>query len=232
MAASQKEEIGKTFKSPSKLDNFNLLRTLEFLPGIILGLTVHEFSHAYIALRCGDPTARDEGRISLNPLKHIDMLGFIMLLVAGFGWAKPVQFTEQNLHNPKTDVMKIAVAGPLSNAILAMILSVVFSVMAAHIPVYSNRTIQITYEVLHYAIYINWGLFVFNLIPLPPLDGSHLLFQQFKRNPVLYAGLYKYGSLILFGLIIGTVLTKIDFLPIWPAIRFLGEGFLSVVGYR
>ncbi len=214
------------------MDNINLLRTLKFLPGIILGLTVHEFSHAWVALLCGDSTARDEGRISLNPLKHIDMLGFIMLMVAGFGWAKPVQFTEQNLHNPRTDVLKIAVAGPLSNALLAMVLSVVFSILAAHIPIYTNDTTRIAYEVLHYAIYINWGLFVFNLIPLPPLDGSHLLFNQFKRFPALYTGLFKYGSLILFGLIIGTVLTKIDFLPIWPAIKFLGEGFLSIVGYR
>lgn len=214
------------------MDNIDFLRTLKFLPGIILGLTVHEFSHAWVALLCGDATARDEGRITLNPLKHIDMLGFVMLLVAGFGWAKPVQFTEQNLRNPKTDVLKIAVAGPLSNALLAMLLSVVFSILAAHIPVYSNNTVRLSYEVLHYAIYINWGLFVFNLIPLPPLDGSHLLFHQFKRFPGLYSALYKYGSLVLFALIIGTVLTKIDFLPIWPAIRFLGEGFLSIVGYQ
>jgi Zn-dependent protease len=87
-------------------------------------------------------------------------------------------------------------------------------------------------EVFLYAIYINWGLFIFNLIPLPPLDGSHVLFFQLKRFPLLYEGLYKYGSLLLFGLIIGTYFTKINFLPIWPAIQFLGEGFLSLVGYR
>jgi Zn-dependent protease len=208
------------------LDNFDFIRTLKFLPGIILGLTVHEFSHAFIAHLCGDSTARDQGRITLNPLKHIDPLGFIMLLVAGFGWAKPVQFTEQNLRNPKTDVIKIAVAGPMSNAIIAMILSLLFSGLVSVMPVYA------IYEIIHYAIFINWGLFVFNLIPLPPLDGSHLLFHQLKRFPVLYNGLYKYGSMILFGLLIATTFTKIDFLPIWPAIKFLGDGFLSLVGYR
>lgn len=214
------------------MDNFDFLRTLKFLPGIILGLTVHEFSHAFVAHLCGDSTSKDQGRITLNPLKHIDLLGFVMLMVAGFGWAKPVQFTEQNLHNPRTDVIKIAIAGPLSNAVIAMILSVLFSVLVTFFPVYSSPATRIFYEVLHYAIYINWGLFIFNLIPLPPLDGSHLLFNQFKKFPLLYNGLYKYGSMILFGLILATIFTKIDFLPIWPAIKFLGEGFLSLVGYR
>ena len=214
------------------MENFDLVRILKFLPGIILGLTVHEFSHALVAHMCGDSTSKDQGRVTLNPLKHIDLLGFIMLIIAGFGWAKPVQFQEQNLRNPKTDVIKIALAGPLSNAVIAMILSVLFSILASIIPVYSSSTIQVVYEVLHYAIYINWGLFIFNLIPLPPLDGSHLLFHQFRRFPVLYDSLYKYGSLLLFGLLIATTLTKINFLPIWPLIQFLGEGFLSMVGYR
>ena len=214
------------------MDNFDLVRILKFLPGIILGLTVHEFSHAFVAHKCGDSTSKDQGRITLNPLKHIDLLGFIMLLVAGFGWAKPVQFNEQNLHNPKTDVVKIAIAGPLSNAVIAMILSVIFSLFASFIPIYSSQSVRLIYEITNYAIYINWGLFVFNLIPLPPLDGSHLLFNQLKKFPVVHAGLYKYGTMILFGLLIATTLTKINFLPIWPAIKFLGEGFLSLVGYR
>jgi Zn-dependent protease len=214
------------------LNNFDIVRTLKFLPGIILGLTVHEFSHAFVAHLCGDSTSKDQGRITLNPLKHIDPLGFIMLMVAGFGWAKPVQFTEQNLRNPKADIIKIAIAGPLSNAVIAMILSILFSILASFIPGYSSQSIRVIYEILNYAIYINWGLFVFNLIPLPPLDGSHLLFHQLKKYPVLYSVLYKYGLMILFGLLIATTLTKINFLPIWPVIRFLGEGFLSLVGYR
>lgn len=213
------------------MDSFNFVRILKLLPGIILGLTVHEFSHALVAHWCGDSTSKDQGRITLNPLKHIDPLGFIMLLVAGFGWARPVQFTEQNLHNPKTDVLKIAFAGPFSNALIAMILSVIFSLLSSRMPVYDHPSLRLTYEIIHYAIYINWGLFVFNLIPLPPLDGSHLLFHQLKRFPLIYSGLYKYGSLILFGLLIASTITKIDFLPIWPAIRFLGDGFLSAVGY-
>ena len=214
------------------MENLAIARILEFLPGIILGLTVHEFSHAYIAKRCGDLTSSVQGRVTLNPFKHIDALGFVMLLVAGFGWAKPVQFNEQNLRNPKTDVIKIAVAGPVSNAITAMLLSIIFSLYNNFLPGYYGNWMHIVNNVFLYAIYINWGLFIFNLIPLPPLDGSHLLLNQFKRFPRLYDGLYKYGSWIFFGLIIVTVFTRINLLPIWPAMQFLGKGFLSLVGYH
>jgi len=214
------------------MDSLGISRILEFLPGIILGLTVHEFSHAYMAKRCGDLTSEAQGRVTLNPFKHIDALGFIMLLVAGFGWAKPVQFNEANLRNPKKDVIKIAVAGPFSNAILAMILSVLFSIYSHYTTGNYGTRIQIVNEVFLYAIYINWGLFIFNMIPFPPLDGSHLLLNQFKRFPRLYEEFYKYGSWIFFGLIIVTVFTKVNLLPIWPAVQFLGKGFLSLVGYH
>jgi len=214
------------------LENFDLTRVLKFLPGIIIGLTVHEFCHAWVAHICGDSTSKDQGRVTLNPLKHIDLLGFIFLIFAGFGWAKPVQFNEQNLRNPKTDVIKIALAGPLSNAVLAMIISILFSVYSSVMPIYSGYGSQLFTEVFLYTIYINWGLFIFNLIPLPPLDGSHLLLYPLRKYPVFYDSLYKYGSLLLFGLLIATAVTKINFLPIMPAIRFLAEGFLSLVGYQ
>jgi len=214
------------------MENFDLVRVLKFLPGIILGLTIHEFSHAWVAHRCGDSTSKDQGRITLNPLKHIDLLGFAMLIIAGFGWAKPVHFNEQNLRNPKTDIMKIAVAGPLSNAILAMLLSIIFSAYVSILPLHQSNWMIVVSEVFIYGIYINWGLFIFNLIPLPPLDGSHLLFNYFRKFPALYEGLYKYGSYVFFGLILATIVTKINFLPIMPAIEFLGKGFLSLVGYH
>src|SRR4030043_2308357 len=110
------------------MDNLDIFRTLKFLPGIILGLTIHEFSHAFIASKCGDLTSREQGRVSLNPLKHIDPLGFIMLRVAGFGWAKPVEFNEKNLRNPRIDMLKIAVAGPISNALTAIVASVIYAI--------------------------------------------------------------------------------------------------------
>ena len=210
-----------------RMDTLDILRTLKFLPGILLGLTIHEFSHAFVATKCGDTTSKDQGRVTLNPLKHIDPFGFMMLLVAGFGWAKPVRFNEKNLNNPRTDIMKIAVAGPFSNALTAIILTLIFAVIYK---IYPGNYNSITSEIFIYSIYINWGLFIFNLIPIPPLDGSHLLLNYFRRYPKLYMILYKYGSFILLGLILGSVFTRINLFPIWPVIEFFGKGFLVLLG--
>jgi Zn-dependent protease len=214
------------------MDILNLERILKFLPGIVLGLTVHEYSHALVAQLCGDMTSKEQGRVTLNPLKHIDLLGFIMIVALGFGWAKPVEFKEQNLRNPKRDVILIAIAGPLSNAVLAMILSVIFTIYSSVIPVYGSSGAVIISEVFRWAIYINWMLFIFNLIPLPPLDGSHVAFNWLKKYPVFYTTLYKYGSFLLFGFIIVSVIAKIDLRPIFLVVQYIAEGFLSLVGYR
>ncbi|HEX2920578.1 MAG TPA: site-2 protease family protein [Bacteroidales bacterium] len=210
------------------MDLLNLERVLMYLPGIILGLTVHEFSHAWIAHLSGDPTSKEQGRITLNPLKHIDLIGFIFLLVAGFGWAKPVQFNEQNLKR-KTDVVKIALAGPLSNAILAIVLSFIFALSARYFHAADN-IFQLLMELLYYAILINWGLFIFNLIPLPPLDGSHIFFYPLRRYPDLYNAFYKYGSFLLLGLLLATFFTEINLLPITRVISFFADGILSIFG--
>ncbi|MBN2632272.1 MAG: site-2 protease family protein [Bacteroidales bacterium] len=213
------------------MEGIDILRTLKFLPGIILGLTFHEFSHALVASKCGDSTSKDQGRVTLNPLKHIDPLGFIMLLVAGFGWAKPVQFNEQNLRNPQKDVMKIAAAGPLSNALLAMILSVIFYLTFDNGMTGYGRAHSIIYEMFIYGIYINWGLFIFNLLPIPPLDGSHLLLNYFRKYPRTHEILYRYGTYVLLALIAVSVVSRINLFPIWPAIKFLGDGFLSLLNF-
>ena len=102
------------------MGNFDLERVLTFLPGIILGLTVHEYCHALVAHMCGDSTSKEQGRVTLNPLKHIDPIGFMMLIFVGFGWAKPVQFNEQNLRNPKTDVLKIVRRRARGDAVAAL----------------------------------------------------------------------------------------------------------------
>jgi Zn-dependent protease len=214
------------------MDHFDILRTLKFLPGIILGLTVHEFSHAIVAKWCGDNTSHEQGRVTLNPLKHIDPLGFLLLLIAGFGWAKPVQFNEQNLRNPKTDILKIAIAGPLSNAILAMLLSVIMVLCSGMVTTDAGNTANFLYEILFYAVFINWGLFVFNLLPIPPLDGSHILFHPFRKYPELYNWLYRYGSLALFVILIAGSVSGKNLIPVTPAIQYLAEGFLGILGYR
>ncbi|HPC97372.1 MAG TPA: site-2 protease family protein [Bacteroidales bacterium] len=210
------------------MSGFDLIHSLKLLPGIVTGLTIHEFSHAWMAKRCGDTTSHDQGRVTLNPLKHIDPLGFIMLFIAGFGWAKPVQFNESNLKNPGVDVIKIAVAGPFSNALTAMFLSLTYAALLD----WGININGIWAELFIYAIFINWGLFVFNLIPLPPLDGSHILFSWFRKYPVIYQTIYRYGTLLLFGLLILTFTTGRNLLPIWPLIELIGGGFLRFLGYN
>ena len=209
------------------MNHFDYLQSLKFLPGILLGLTVHEFSHAWMAAQCGDNTSKDMGRVSLNPLRHIDPLGFILLLVAGFGWAKPVQFNEKNLRNPSTDVIKIALAGPFSNALLAILLSGLFFLIFNKPMDTDSTVLKTTVEVFLYAIYINWGLFVFNLIPIPPLDGSHLFFYPLRKYTTLYFNLYRYGIWLLIGIILIERSTQINLLPIGPAIDYLFHLFVK-----
>lgn len=214
------------------MDFFNLERILKFLPGIIIGLTVHEFCHAWVALLSGDPTSKEQGRITLNPLKHIDLLGFIFLIFAGFGWAKPVQFNEEKLKR-KTDVIKIALAGPLSNAVVAMVFSVLFALLPSAGSYDSNYNVQILLDMVKYAIFINWGLFIFNLIPLPPLDGSHLLFFPLRRYPEIYYMVYRISSFLFLGLLIATFISKVNLLqPIVNLIWFFTSGFMSLLGYH
>jgi Zn-dependent protease len=211
------------------VDLFDLERALMYLPGIVIGLTVHEFSHAWTAHLSGDTTSKEQGRVTLNPLKHIDAIGLIFLFVAGFGWAKPVQFNEENLRK-KTDVMKIAFAGPLSNAIIAVILSLIFAVVYGNRPDVYSKAYGTMLDIFYYSISINWGLFIFNLIPFPPLDGSHIFFYPLRKYPVVYNALYRYGSLLLFALLLVMMLTQINLLPVGNAVRFITEGFLKLIG--
>lgn len=209
--------------------HFDFLATIQMLPAIIIGLTVHEFAHAYMAYRCGDYTARDLGRLSLNPLKHIDPLGFALIVLVGFGWAKPVAFNEYNLRNKDSDVIKIAAAGPLSNAVLAVIFSGIIVLMVRYVPETTLDTHSFFVGMLYYGVFLNWGLFVFNLIPLPPLDGSHVFLGNCKNHPS-YMSLEKWGTIGLFAILLLESQTGLDILPITPVINFLGDMSLRMFG--
>lgn len=134
-----------------------------YLLGLIIAITIHEFAHAYTADQLGDPTPRSYGRLSLNPLAHLDPLGTLMLFIARFGWGKPVPIDPYNLKNPKKDELLIAAAGPLSNLLLSLFLSLILRLS----PAFSFVIIPL--------IIVNISLAVFNLIPVPPLDGSKIL---------------------------------------------------------
>ncbi|OGC15101.1 peptidase M50, partial [candidate division WOR-1 bacterium RIFOXYA2_FULL_37_7] len=140
------------------------LSFLIFIGIILASLTIHEFSHAKAADILGDPTPRMAGRLTLNPIAHLDLLGFLALLLVHVGWAKPVPINPYNFRDPNRGMMITGLAGPISNFILAWILAVIFKFVPIDAPLWV--------EIMQLAIWINLALMVFNLLPIPPLDGS------------------------------------------------------------
>jgi Zn-dependent protease len=201
--------------------DFSIERILYSMPAVIAGLSVHEFSHAYMAMKLGDSTARDEGRVSLNPLRHLDPLGFLFIVLVGFGWAKPVRFNPENLKHKKRDRILIALAGPLSNFVLGAVALLALKLLLTFIQVADGSPAEVLLNLLLYFGYINFGLFVFNLIPLPPLDGSHVLLQGINLNPELERRVVQYGSYAFFAIILVENRLGIDLLPIGRAVQAL-----------
>ncbi len=183
-----------------------LLNLLYSLPAILISLAFHEWGHAYAAYRLGDPTARNLGRMSLNPIRHIDPLGFLMLVIARFGWAKPVPVNPRNFKNLRRDDTIVSLAGITVNFGLALV-----SMLAIYLFATLGATNYAIANILYYFLSINLGLMVFNLIPLPPLDGSHvlenLLIRRVGPRPFLF--LQRYGSMILLGLLLTGILSGI-----------------------
>jgi Zn-dependent protease len=211
---------------------FSLEAIIYFLPGVIIGLTVHEYAHATVALRLGDDTARSMGRTSLNPLVHIDLFGFLFLVLLGFGWAKPVMIDPTKLRYPRRDDALIAAAGPISNLLVAITGAATLAVIMSLIPYRGQELYGWIIRLIIAGIQVNLGLFVFNAIPLPPLDGSHVFMSALNLRNTPHAGTFvKYGALLLFGIIIAEQVTRVDILPIGKAVRWLTEGLLKIFGF-
>ena len=165
----------------------------------MFALSFHEFAHAWMASKCGDNTAARMGRLTLNPIAHLDLMGSMMILFVGFGWAKPVPVDYRNLNHPRKDIMKIAAAGPISNLLLAMIAGMLFRVLTA-MSLVTGSSFQI---LIYYFVQINITLAIFNLIPVAPLDGSQIFSSYLmKTNPQLAMKIQSYGPQVLFGLIL------------------------------
>ena len=173
---------------------------------LIFALCFHEFAHGYIAFRCGDDTAYNMGRLTLNPLKHLDPIGTLMILFIGFGYAKPVPVNPYNLDNPRKDMIKVAAAGPVSNFLLSFIGIFVSVVIKLYFNV-SNQNLDLFFN---YFCMINIYLGLFNLLPIYPLDGGQI-FGNFisKYNPNIFRQLNQYGPKILFGVIFFSIITNI-----------------------
>lgn len=175
------------------------------LPGIILGLSLHEFAHAWVSDKLGDPTPRREGRVTINPLAHIDWIGFICLLIAGFGWGKPVGIDPRYYKNRRRDELLVSIAGVVMNLIVACILAIPARLMMTHVTNASGIVYDV-FLIIYYAIMINIVLMIFNLIPCPPLDGWNVITQIFRLDRYSWwYKVYQYGMYILLALIVFNV---------------------------
>lgn len=234
---------------------------LVMLPAILIALTFHEFAHGYVAYKCGDPTAKYMGRLTLNPLRHLDLYGTIMMFFVGFGWAKPVPINMRNFKKSKRDLFLVSIAGIAFNILLAFIGSVLFFVAAmlflkssggeyasltikeylsmfsfsGPIFIFDQRSLfdilpavqQMTLQFLSVFVMINTGLAVFNLIPIPPLDGSKIL--SVVLSPIAaakYLRIEYYSRYIFLGLIfISYTMPALDYY-IWLPVSLARNGIM------
>ena len=211
---------------------FDLTEILKIAPAAVIGLTVHEFSHAYAAYKLGDNTAKMDGRLTLNPLKHIDWLGFFLIVIAGFGWAKPVSFNPDNLKNKHRDEILISISGPISNFILAVLFLIIARGLYS-LDYFNNASgLEIINLIMSWGV-INFGLFVFNLIPIPPLDGSHIYLTYLKDiNPKLMMNMYKWGTFVLFAIIIAESQFNLNILHLSDFVGNLSHYFINLLSFH
>ncbi len=219
------------------MGTIGILELLLTIPGVLIALTFHEFAHAWAANKLGDETPRMQGRLNLNPLSHIDPVGFIFLIVAGFGWGKPVQINSRNFRG-KYSISKaeaiVSAAGPIMNFILAFVFVIIYYILFGVTNALGGLSMQwqeIIRIVILYTISINIGLGVFNLIPLPPLDGSKILmhFLPYKGKEWFYRNeqIFYIVFLLLFitglsSVIITPIINGVLFGMEWIVIKLIG----------
>lgn len=205
-----------------------IISKLAILPGIIIGLTVHEYAHARVAYEMGDPTAKNMGRVSLNPLAHLDVLGIICLIIVGFGWGKPVPVNSRNLTGKHRKWKEVAIssAGVISNFLLAVISAILMTILVIKVPGFAY---SIFHTMLYGCLSINVMLMIFNLIPLPPLDGFNIVAELTSFDETeLYYKLLQYGSIILLLLVFTNVISYL-LTPGISAVMNLLQGIVNLV---
>lgn len=197
------------------------------LPGIIIGLSLHEFAHAYVSYKLGDATPMVQGRVTISPFAHIDPIGFLLLMLFGFGYGKPVEINPNNYKNPRRDEIFVALAGVITNFFVAVLFAFVYFLLARFNVISLYSTIS---TILINIIFINVHLMVFNLLPIPPLDGykvvRNLLLGHVDVGKLWRAEAFfnRYGYLILFAILsLPATMDLIDILASWviDAVMFL-----------
>jgi len=209
----------------------NIQEMILLAPGILLALAFHEYAHGWVADKLGDPTARMAGRLTMNPLVHLDIMGTLMLFLAQIGWAKPVPINPYNFHNPRRDIILVSTAGVTANMIMAAGWGLIFRFLASGIIPQTNHLPAPIWLIIVLALQINLMLAVFNLIPVPPLDGSRilggLLPEHLERE---YRKLDQFGPFLILILVIGGSLLHIPILGyiITPFVRFFAGLFAGI----
>ena len=207
-----------------------LIELLLSLPIIFLVISVHETAHGYVAYKLGDPTAKNLGRLTLNPLKHIDPFGFASMILVGYGWATPVPINTRYFKNPRRDMALSGAAGPVSNLLLAVVFAVLLKLSITFVPgfIYSSETNVRVYMILvtflSMGVNYNVAFAVFNMLPIPPFDGSRILYVFLP--PKYYFGIMKYERYIAIGLLFLLILGVLD-----PVFSFFTGRITNLIYY-
>lgn len=206
----RKPEVDKINALKSIWDGFDFTYLLNILLSVIPALvciTLHELSHGFVAYKLGDDTAKNAGRLTLNPIKHLDIMGLIMMVVFHFGWAKPVPVNMYKFKDPKRGMAITALAGPVSNILITIVFLFIYGLL--YIPLQLSDVGQYILQMIMITAYISLGLAVFNFIPVPPLDGSKVLFSLMSDEKYYKLMRYeRYGGLVLMVLMMTGVLGK------------------------
>lgn len=202
----------------SSLDWSVLLNILLSVIPALICITLHELSHGFIAYKLGDDTAKRMGRLTLNPIKHIDIVGLIMMVAFKFGWAKPVPVNMYSFKNPKRGMAITALAGPLSNVIICCVFLFIYGLSYIPLTVAGTEIAQAALNMIYITAYLSIALAVFNIIPVPPLDGSKVLFSLMSDESYLKLMRYeRYGMILLLVLVATDILGN----PLYTATQFV-----------
>lgn len=208
-------------------DNFGgfLMDIIAGLPGLIIAMVIHEYSHARVAYALGDYTPRIQGRLTLNPAAHVDPIGLLMLFLVHFGWAKPVQINPMNFSNPRRDDILVSLAGPLSNLITAFVALIILVLMIKIDFPFTDGVVVVFNHIIVY----NINFAIFNMLPIPPLDGSHILRNLLPYELARqYENLERYSFIFLI-IILATPVLSYIFVPLQRFIFGIMKGFVGIL---